>query len=143
MPREPSREREITNTHEVITHRQTRHACTLRKRLRGEEKLSSTNHPQLGNKEQAKPHKMCHCSLTYTDPAEQKTKHNLVAVGSLPRPSLMKEGSGEWAGVEVQLQRLNLLLPVLSRHSQVVTFYTTNENTAANKNSSREVSVSD
>ena len=55
----------------------------------------------------------------------------------------MKEGSGEWAGVEVQLQRLNLLLPVLSRHSQMVTFYTTNENTAANKNSSREVSVSD
>ena len=86
---------------------------------------------------------MCHCSLTYTDPAEQETKHNLVTVGFLPRPSLMKEGSDEWAGVEVQLQRLNLLLPVLSRHSQMVTFYTTNENTAANKNSSREVSVSD
>ena len=68
---------------------------------RREEKLSSTNHPQLGTKEQAKPHKMCHYSLTYTDPAEQrqKKKNNLVTVSSLPRSSLLKEG--EWAGVDV------------------------------------------
>lgn len=79
-------ESERSHTHIGGYHSQANKTCTLGKRLRGE-KLSSTNHPQLGNKEQAKLHKMCHCSLTYTDPAEQQTKHNLVTVSFLPRPS--------------------------------------------------------
>ena len=64
----------------------------------------------------------------------------------------MKEGSGEWAGVKVQLQNfkgLNHLQPVpLSRHSQLFQLSVGNflqpmkSQLLYNKNSSCEVSVS-